>query len=90
MRCSRRLAWRDQALESPDKFLVAWSLSLPNSGCGGKFTLELLQFHQSIFFLDVIGSTTTLGAIPLFGFPVPSNVFMFHGWTGAAIGSISW
>ena len=64
-------------------------MSLRGPGWGGEFTLELLQFHQSIFFLEVVGSATTLGAIPFLGFPIPSKVCVFHRRVGAEIGFIS-
>jgi hypothetical protein len=68
---------------------AGWALSLRRPGWRGQFTLVLLHFNQSIFLLDVVGSAPTLGAIPFFGFPVPSKVCVFHRWVGAEIGFIS-
>ena len=50
-------------------------------------TLVLLQFNQSIVFLDVVGSATALGAILSLGFPIPSSkVCVFHSKIAAGIG----
>ena len=54
------------------------SLRPPSRFCGGKFTLVLLHFNQSIVFSDVVGSVSALRTKPFLGFTIPSNVLVFH------------
>jgi hypothetical protein len=72
------LAWQDKALIYRINLSVSGAFNFGNRFDGGKFTFVLLQFHQGIFLFDVVGCVSTLGAIPFFGFSVPSNVFVLH------------
>ena len=78
MQLSRRSPWRDKALTYRINLSVSGAFNLAGRFGGGKFTFVLLQLHQGVFVLNVVGCVSTLGAIPFFGFPVPSNVFVLH------------